>query len=400
MSILVINCGSSSLKYQLIDMSEEHTKARGSIDRIGSKEALLTYDIGTRTIRKPVEAKDHHQAMKLALSSLTDPEFGVLENLEQVEAVGHRVVHGGEKYSCPTVLTSKTIKELEQFNYLAPLHNPKNIMGIRACKAILKDTPQVAVFDTAFHQTIPIHAYTYGLPFKYYQKYGIRRYGFHGTSHRYVAEQAAKLMGRPLEELKLITCHLGNGVSISAVHGGASVENSMGFTPLEGVPMGTRCGNLDPGIVLFLMEKEGLNPADTMAFLNRECGILGISGKSNDFREVQKAAAEGNEQAILALKVFSYSVKKYIGAYMAVMNGLDGLVFTGGIGENSHWIRREVCQNLNYLGLIFDEEKNSTTGKNFDIAGKESKVRVLVISTNEELMIARETCKCIGLKPQ
>ncbi len=398
MSILVINCGSSSLKYQLIDMSKERTKVKGSIDRIGSKEALLTCDVGTRTVREPVEAKDHHQAMKLALNSLTDSEFGVLDNLKQVKAVGHRVVHGGEKYSCPTVLTPETIKELEQFNYLAPLHNPKNIMGIRACKAILEDTPQVAVFDTAFHQTIPTHAYTYGLPFKYYQKYGIRRYGFHGTSHRYVAEQAAKLMGRPLEELKLITCHLGNGVSISAVQGGVSVDNSMGFTPLEGVPMGTRCGNLDPGIVLFLMEKEGLNVADTMALLNRECGILGISGISNDFREVQEAAAGGDEQAILALKVFTYSVRKYIGAYTAVMNGVDGLVFTGGIGENSPWIRTEICQDMDYLGLILDEEKNSITGQSFEIASKQSKVRVMVIPTNEELMIAREVYKCIGLE--
>lgn len=395
MNILVINCGSSSLKYQLIDMDKERIRFGGSIERIGSEKALSVYKKSRKTVKEPVTARDHHQAMELVFKILTAPKTRVIRDLDEISAVGHRVVHGGEKYSAPTVLMAETIEELEQFNYLAPLHNPQNIMGIRACKAILKETPQVAVFDTAFHQTLPAEAYIYGLPYKYYQKYGIRRYGFHGTSHRYVAEQAAELMKQPLEELKLITCHLGNGVSISAVHQGVSVENSMGFTPLEGIPMGTRCGNLDPGILLFLMEKEGLSTSDAMAVLNRECGILGISELSNDFREVQKAAEKGDQQAVLALKVFAYSVKKYIGAYAAVMNGIDGLVFTAGIGENSPEIRREICQGLDYLGINLDDEKNKAAGRNVDIGGKQNRVKILVIPTNEELMIAKEACKCI-----
>lgn len=395
LNILVINCGSSSLKYQLIDMDKEQIRFGGSIERIGSEKALSVYKKSRKTVKEPVTARDHHQAMELVFKILTDSKTRVIRDLDEISAVGHRVVHGGEKYSAPTVLVDETIEELEQFNYLAPLHNPQNIMGIRACKAILKETPQVAVFDTAFHQTLPAEAYIYGLPYKYYQKYGIRRYGFHGTSHRYVAEQAAELMKQPLEELKLITCHLGNGVSISAVQKGVSVENSMGFTPLEGIPMGTRCGNLDPGILLFLMEKEGLSASDAMAVLNRECGILGISELSNDFREVQKAAEKGNQQATLALKVFAYSVKKYIGAYAAVMNGIDGLVFTAGIGENSPEIRREICLGLDNLGITLDDENNKAAGRNVDIGGKESKVKILVIPTNEELMIAKEARKCI-----
>ncbi|MBM7581918.1 acetate kinase [Caldicoprobacter guelmensis] len=399
MKILVINAGSSSLKYQLIDMTDESVLAKGLAERIGIDNSKLSHiPAGKERIEITADIKDHVQAVRMVIDALIHPEYGVIKDMSEISAVGHRVVHGGEKFSGSVIINDEVMEAIRANSELAPLHNPANITGIEACKSVMPNTPMVAVFDTAFHQTMPKEAYIYAIPYSAYEKYGIRRYGFHGTSHKYVALRAANLMGRPIEGLKIITCHLGNGSSIAAVKHGKSVDTSMGFTPLEGLPMGTRCGTIDPAIITFLMEKEGMTYQEINHYLNKESGVLGISGVSSDFRDLETAANEGNERARLALDIFAYSIKKYIGAYAAAMGGLDCVVFTAGIGENNPYIRQKACEGLEFLGIKIDKEKNEYTkkGKEGEISTADSTVKVLVIPTNEELMIARETKELVG----
>ncbi|MGI6225828.1 MAG: acetate/propionate family kinase [Peptococcales bacterium] len=399
MNILVINCGSSSLKYQLFDMSDESVLAKGLVERIGLNGAKLShrptdkdkYEIET-------EIPNHEKAIELVLNALVDKKHGVIENMDKINAIGHRVVHGGEDFSGSVLINEPVMKALNDNISLAPLHNPPNIMGIEACTKLMPNVPQVGVFDTAFHQTIDKHTYLYGIPYEYYEKYKVRKYGFHGTSHKYVAQRAAAMLNKPLEELKIITCHLGNGASICAVKGGKSIETSMGFTPLEGLMMGTRSGDIDPAIVSFLMEKENLTIDEVTNILNKKSGVLGVSGVSSDFRDIENAANEGNERAKLALEKFAEMVKEYIGSYAAIMNGVDALVFTAGLGENSKEMRYNICKDLSFFGIEIDSEKNNTRGKEVDVSTDNSKVRVLVIPTNEELMIARDTLDIIGNK--
>ncbi|HHY90514.1 MAG TPA: acetate kinase [Clostridiales bacterium] len=392
MNVLVINCGSSSIKYQLIDMNDENVLAKGLVERIGIEGSVLKHEVPGKdkvVIEKPMP--DHKVALKLVLDALVDEAHGVIKGMDEINAVGHRVVHAGEKFSGSVIITDEVIQALEECIELAPLHNPPNLMGIAACKELMPNTPMVGVFDTAFHQTMPKSAYIYPLPYEYYEKYGLRKYGFHGTSHRYVSQRAAEFLGKNLEDLKMITCHLGNGASVAAVLGGKSVDTSMGFTPLEGLAMGTRCGDIDPAIVTFLMEKENLNSEGINTILNKKSGVLGISGVSSDFRDIESAAKEGNERAQLALDAFNNRVKKYIGAYAAIMGGVDVIVFTAGLGENSASNRAEICKGLEFLGVKLDPEKNNVRGKDAVISTDDSKVTVLVIPTNEELMIARDT---------
>lgn len=400
MKVLVINCGSSSLKYSVFDMSDETMLAKGNVERIGISGSFIKYKSHTGfESKKEHPVKDHSDAIKLVFEALTDQEHGVLQDVSEIDAVGHRVVHAGEKFASSVLITEEVKEALRECIELAPLHNPPNITGIEACEKLMPNVKHVGVFDTAFHQTLPKVAYIYGLPYELYEKYGLRRYGFHGTSHKYVSLRAAKLLGKELSQLKLITCHLGNGASVAAVKYGKSVDTSMGFTPLEGLVMGTRSGDIDPAIVPFLMEKEGLDTAEVNNYLNKKCGVLGISGVSNDFRSLEEAAEEGNERAQLALDIFAYRVRKYIGAYAAAMNGVDAIVFTAGIGENSPVVRKMVCDELSFLGVSIDDEKNSQRGQEIDVSTSDAKVRVLVIPTNEELMIARDTKEIVeGLK--
>lgn len=396
MKVLVINCGSSSLKYQLFNMEDESVLAKGLVERIGIEGSVLKHQpAGKDKVEIKAEIPNHKVAVKMMLEALLHEEYGVIKDLKEITAVGHRVVHGGEKFSGSVRIDDKVMETLKECINLAPLHNPPNIWGIEAVKEILPDVPMVGVFDTAFHQTMPEKAYLYGLPYELYEKYGVRKYGFHGTSHRYVSMRAAAMLNRPIETLKLVTMHLGNGSSISAVDGGKSVENSMGFTPLEGIIMGTRSGNMDPYLPLFVMEKEGIPLEKMNDYLNKKCGVLGISGVSSDFRDLEEAASEGNRRAKLALEMFAYQAKKYIGAYAAAMNGLDAVVFTGGIGENSSLMRKMICEDMDYFGIKIDEKKNNVRGKEADISAEGSKTKVLVIPTNEELMIARDTVALI-----
>ncbi|HVJ50571.1 acetate kinase [Desulfitobacterium sp.] len=397
MNILVINCGSSSLKYQLLDMETKRPIAKGLVERIGMPGSVLIHRkaAGEKEIIT-AEIPNHMVAIQLVLDALVNSEYGVIKDLKEIGAVGHRVVHGGEKFAQSVLISDDVMKAIKECIELAPLHNPPNIAGIEACQNLMPGVPQVAVFDTAFHQTMPPYAYLYGLPYEMYEKYKIRKYGFHGTSHKYVSQRAAALLNRPLEDLKLISCHLGNGSSISAIQGGKSLENSMGFTPLEGLMMGTRSGDLDPAIVSYIMQKEDLTSKKVNEFLNTKCGVLGLSGVSSDFRDIEGAAAEGNYRAQLALDVFAYDVKKYIGSYAAVLNGVDAIIFTAGLGENSPEMRANICKGLNYLGVEIDPEKNDTRGKEADIATDNSRCRVLVIPTNEELMIAMDTYKIVN----
>jgi acetate kinase len=396
MKILVINAGSSSLKYQLINMQDESVLAKGNVERIGLPEPLLKHTPqGKDAIEIPGDFKNHVDAIKKVIELLTDKEHGVIESMDEIAAVGHRVVHGGEQFSRSVVIDDEVMKAIEANIELAPLHNPANIMGINACRNVMPNTPMVAVFDTAFHQTMPEKAYMYAIPYDTYKNYGIRRYGFHGTSHKYVSQKAAEFLGKPLESLKIITCHLGNGSSIAAVDGGKSVDTSMGFTPLEGLPMGTRSGSLDPAILSYMMEKKNLSYEEVNKILNRESGMLGLSGLSSDFRDLHKAAAEGNKRAQMALDVFNYEVKKYIGAYAAAMGGVDCIVFTAGVGENTPRVRAESCSGLEFMGVKIDKERNESVKKEGEINTDDSKVKVLVIPTNEELMIARETMELI-----
>ena len=399
MIILVLNCGSSSLKYQLLDMKNDEVYdllAKGLVERIGMEVGCLTHQtIGKDKVMKEMPIADHTVGIQAVMDALLDKETGVLSSLEDIEAVGHRVVHGAEEFVCSQLITDAVIAQLEKCSVFAPLHNPANILGIRAVSAVLPSVPQVGVFDTAFHQTMPSYAYMYALPYEYYEKYGIRRYGFHGTSHKYVSAKGAKFAGVDLEYSKIITCHLGNGSSITAVHNGKSVDTTMGFTPLEGVTMGTRCGNIDPEVVIYLQEKEGLTPAEMSKVLNKKSGLLGLSCVSSDGRDISAAANEGNEKAKLALKKLTYDITKVIGAYAAAMNGVDLIVFTGGIGENNVRLRRRVCENLTYLGVKFDYDANVARGEDTMLTLPDSKVKVALITTNEELMIARDTMNIV-----
>ena len=391
MNILVINCGSSSLKYQLINSETEGVLAKGLCERIGI-DGMLTYQPeGGEKEKSEIAMPTHTEAINAVLAALTNEKSGVIKSLSEVGAVGHRVVHGGEKFTSSCLINDESMKAIEECNDLAPLHNPANLIGIRACQELMPGVPMVAVFDTAFHQTMPDVAYTYGIPYEYYEKYKVRRYGFHGTSHSYVSKRTAEIVGKPYDQMKIIVCHLGNGASISAVNCGKSVDTSMGLTPLEGLVMGTRSGDLDPAIIDFVGKKEGLSLDEMNEVLNKKSGMLGISGVSSDGRDLEAAAATGNKRAQLALDVFDYRVIKYIGAYAAAMNGVDAIAFTAGIGENNIKMRKDVCSSLTYLGVKLDEEKNNVRGEERIISADDSKVQVLLVPTNEELAIARET---------
>lgn len=396
MKILVINCGSSSLKYQLIDTDGELVMAKGLVERIGIEGSLITHQTNAHQIQTETEIPDHKVGIKLVVDALLSPDHGALASLDEISAVGHRVVHGGEKFADSVIINAEVMETLHACAGLAPLHNPANIIGIEACQALLPGVPQVAVFDTAFHQTTPSEAHIYGLPYEYYEQYGVRRYGFHGTSHKYVSRRAAKMLGRPLEELKLVTCHLGNGSSITAVKGGVSVDTSLGFGTISGTIMGTRCGDVDPAVIPYLMEQADLSPREMNDILYKKSGLLGISGVSSDARDIEQASNAGNKRAQLALNMLCYFTRKYIGAYAAAMGGLDAIVFTAGIGENSITIRSQICQGLEFLGAIMDPEKNRTRGKEVDVSTADAKVHILVIPTNEELMIAQDTAELMA----
>ena len=392
MNILVINCGSSSLKFQLIDSDSEKVLAKGICERIGIKGSVITYQpTGGEKEVSNIDMPTHHEAIDAVIKALTNKETGVINDMSEVKAVGHRVVHGGEYFSKATLVDDDVIKKIEECNYLAPLHNPANIIGIKACMKLMPDTPNVVVFDTAFHQTMPESAYLYAIPRKYYDENKIRRYGFHGTSHSFVSKRAAEVAGKPYEDLKIIVCHLGNGASLSAVKNGKSVDTSMGLTPLEGLIMGTRSGDMDPAIMEFIAKKENLDIAGVMNVLNKKSGVLGLSGVSSDFRDIEEAAEAGNDRAAKALAAYNYRVVKYIGAYTAAMDGVDVIAFTAGLGENGKSMRKAVCEHLSYLGIKIDDEANSVRGKDIVISTPDSKVKVMVIPTNEELAIARET---------
>jgi acetate kinase len=390
--ILVINCGSSSLKYQLFDMEGEKALAKGLVERIGIGGSRIKHTkIGMDPITIETEIPDHKVGIKLVVDALLDKTHGSLSSLDELGAVGHRVVHAGEKFATSVKLDSKVMAALKECIPLAPLHNPANIMGIEAVSDALPRVPQVGVFDTAFHQTMPKAAFIYGVPYGYYEKYGVRRYGFHGTSHYYVSHRAAEILGKPIEKLKIVTCHLGNGSSITAVNGGQSVDTSMGFTPLAGVLMGTRCGDIDPALVTFISETEKLSSADVDSLLNKKSGILGLSGVGSDLRDVEAAAARNEPRSRLALEVLAYGIKKYIGAYAAAMGGLDAVVFTAGVGENSSTVRAMSCEGLEFLGIELDNAKNGVRAQEAIISTDASRVKVLVVPTDEELVIARDT---------
>ena len=396
MKVLVVNCGSSSIKYQLIDMENENLMAKGYLEKIGLPDSFLTHTVNGEKHKIEQGVKNHEEGIQLVLQQLTHPEYGVIKSLDEIGAVGHRVVHGGEKFSSSVLITDDVINTMRECIPLAPLHNPAGITGIEACQKVLPNVPMVGVFDTAFHQTLPKKAYLYAIPYEYYEKYGIRKYGFHGTSHRFVSQRVAEVMNKPVEDLKIITCHLGQGASLCAVDGGKSVDTSMGLTPLAGVPMGTRSGDIDPSIVTFLMKNENLTPDQMDTILNKKSGKLGVSGISFDDRDIEKAAAEGNERAKLAIDTFAYQVIGYIGRFAAQMNGVDVITFAGGVGENGIEVRKEICDSLAFLGVKIDEEKNNCRGKEVEISTPDSKVKVFVIPTNEELMIARDTMEIVN----
>lgn len=391
MNVLVINCGSSSLKYQLIDSESEAVLAKGLCERIGIDGRLVYQKTGLDKEITEAAMPTHKQAIQMVLDALVNPKTGAIASLSEIDAVGHRVVHGGEKFAASTLLTPEVLKGIEECNDLAPLHNPANLIGIDACKELMPNVPMVGVFDTAFHQTMPKKAYLYGLPHEYYEKYKVRRYGFHGTSHSFVSKRTAEFLGMDLKNSKIIVAHLGNGASISAVLNGECVDTSMGLTPLEGLVMGTRSGDIDPAIMEFIAKKENLDIAGIMNVLNKKSGVEGVSGVSSDFRDLEAAAKAGNKRAELAIDVFAYRVAKYVGAYTAAMNGVDNIVFTAGIGENCALVRTKVCSYLGYLGITIDEEANGKRGEEIVISTPDSKVKVLVVPTNEELAIARET---------
>ena len=393
MKILVINAGSSSLKYQLIDMETEAVLAKGLCERIGIDGHLKHTPLveGKEVFNEDVAMPTHSEAIAAVIDKLTSPQYGVVNSMKEIDAVGHRVVHGGEKFASSVRITDDVMKAIEECIPFAPLHNPANITGIKACQAVMGDVPMVAVFDTAFHQTMPGKAFMYALPYQYYLSNGVRRYGFHGTSHRYVSARCAELMGKPIEELKIVSCHMGNGSSLAAIDHGKCVDTSMGFTPLVGLPMGTRCGDLDAGVIQYLMNKYGYSIDEMLNILNKKSGVLGVSGVSSDFRDLDKAAAEGNERAKLALDMFHYWVAKVAGSYVAAMNGVDAIVYTAGVGENSSATRAAISEYFGYLGVKIDPVANSKRGEDIEISTPDSKVKVFVIPTNEELVIARDT---------
>ena len=395
MKILVINSGSSSLKYQLIDMETEGVLAKGLCERIGIAKSNFIYKANGVTVEQQIDMPSHNVAVKLVLDKLTDKEVGVISSMNEIDGVGHRVVASGEAFKKPTLVTPEAMELMEEIKDLAPLHNPAAIVGVKACLAAMPNTPMVLVFDTGFHFTMPDYAYMYAVDYSHYEKYKIRRYGAHGTSHKFVAEEAAKYLGKNIEELKIITCHLGNGSSITAVKGGKCIDTSMGFTPLAGVPMGTRSGDIDYAAAEYIAKKEGMDVSEMLTYLNKKCGMLGISGVSSDFRDLSAAADAGNYRAKLALDMFAYGTKKYIGAYAAALNGVDVIVFTAGIGENDNRIREMALKDMEYLGIKLDAKKNDNCprGTIAEIQAKESKVKILVIPTNEELVIARETMR-------
>ena len=396
MKTLVINCGSSSLKYQLIDMSTEECMVQGLVERIGIEGSVLTQKFeGREKYIINTEIKNHKEAIKLVLEALIDADNGVIKSMNEISAVGHRVVHGGEKYSDSVLINDEVLQSIKDCIVLAPLHNPPNIIGIEACKELMPNTPMVAVFDTAFHQTMPKHSYICPLPYELYKKYGIRKYGFHGTSHKYVSNKVAKVIGKDIKDLKIVTCHLGNGCSLAAVKNGKSVDTSMGFTPLAGVMMGTRSGSIDPSVISFLIEQHGYTIEEVDELLNKKSGVLGISGVSSDFRDVLAAAESGNERAKLALEIFYYKVRTQIAAYAGAMGGVDVIVFTAGIGENSSITRKEILKGLEFFGFELNEENNNIRGKIQEISTEDSRVKVYVVPTNEELMIARDTAKLV-----
>jgi len=392
MNILVINSGSSSLKYQLINMTNESVLAKGLCERIGINNSFLKHSkAGASAVVIEKDLYNHKIAIEEVIKTLTDPVIGVIKNMSDINAIGHRVVHGGEKFKSSVVIDDSVMAAIKSCIDIAPLHNPPNITGIKACQQIMPGIPQVAVFDTAFHQTMPKNAYLYALPYEYYEKYSVRKYGFHGTSHKYVAQRAAIMLNTPISETKIITCHLGNGGSICAIKNGKSVDTSMGFTPLDGLVMGTRSGTVDAAAILFLMEKEGLSCKDANDMLNKKSGLLGISGISSDMRDILEKADQGDKRAKLAIDMFIYRVKTFIGQYIAIMNGVDAIVFTAGVGENNSALRAAICNDFDFFGIALDEEKNSRRGEEFEISKDVSKVKVFVIATNEELSIARET---------
>ena len=396
MNILVINAGSSSLKYQLLNPETEEVLAKGLCERIGIDGKFTYKPEGKQAIKDAdVAMPTHSEAIKAVLDALVDAEHGVIASMKEIDAVGHRVVHGGEKFAKSVLLTDEVMAAIEECNPLAPLHNPANIIGIKACQDLMPGTPMVAVFDTAFHQTMPAVAYTYALPYEYYENDSVRRYGFHGTSHKYVSQRAAAMLGKPIEELKLVSCHLGNGSSVTAIDGGKSVDTSMGFTPLAGLPMGTRCGDIDAGIMEYLMNKHGMDIKEMLNIMNKKSGVLGISGVSSDFRDLETAGKEGNARAALAVEVFEYGVRKLIGSYAAVMGGVDAVIFTAGVGENGIGNRANIVKGLEFMGIKMDPEKNNVRGEETDVSAADATVRTLVIPTNEELMIALDTAALV-----
>ncbi|MCY7643169.1 acetate kinase [Bacillus safensis] len=389
--IIAINAGSSSLKFQLFDMPEETVLTKGLVERIGMDNSIFTISVDGEKKTEVTDIPDHAVAVKMLLEKLT--EFHIIKDFNEIDGVGHRVVHGGEKFSDSVLLTDEVINDIDQLSELAPLHNPANVVGIKAFKQILPDVPAVAVFDTAFHQTMPEQSYLYSLPYDYYKNFGIRKYGFHGTSHKFVTERAAELLGRPLEELRLISCHLGNGASIAAVEGGKSIDTSMGFTPLAGVAMGTRSGNIDPALIPFIMEKTGHTAEEVLSTLNKKSGLLGVSGLSSDLRDIEEATEEANDRAEVALDIFASRIHKYIGSYAARMNGVDAIIFTAGIGENSSEVRARVLRGLEFMGVYWDPSLNNMRGEEAFISYPHSPVKVIVIPTNEEVMIARDVMR-------
>ena len=398
MNVLVINCGSSSLKYQLINMENEDVLAKGLAERIGLDGVVKHKAEGKEEVKLEDKLNNHKDAIKVVLNLLVDKKVGAIKSLEEIDIVGHRVVHGGEKFASSVIIDEEVIEAMEDCIDLAPLHNPPNITGIKACKELMPNVTMTGVFDTAFHQTMSKKAYIYPLPYELYEELGVRKYGFHGTSHKYVANRVAELIGEDIEDLKIVTCHLGNGASATAIRGGKSVDTSMGLTPLEGLAMGTRSGSIDPAIITFLMNKKNMSIQEVDELLNKKSGVLGISGVSSDFRDIEKAAEEGNERAQLALDKFYYIVRKYIASYTAAMGGIDVLVFTAGLGENSIDARKEICKDLEFLGIEIDDENNNVRGKEQLISKKGKKVKVYVIPTNEELMIAREALEILEKK--
>ena len=395
MKILVLNCGSSSLKYQLINMETEEVLASGKYERIGEDEAFITHKVNGQKIEIKHPAKTHEEAVDFTLKQLINPEYKVIDSLDEISAIGHRLVHGGEKINKSVVITDEVVDVLKECIDLAPLHNPAGIIGIEACKKVMPGKPMVGVFDTAFHQTMPKERYIYPIPYEYYKKYGIRKYGFHGTSHMYVSQRLAEIVGKDISELKIVTCHLGQGSSICAVEGGKSVDTSMGLTPLAGIPMVTRSGDLDPSVVTFLMKKEGWTPEEAENMLNKKSGVQGISGLAPDFREIEAASYGENERAAIAIEKFKYEIASYVAKYAVAMNGVDYIVFTGGVGENQINIRRGICEKLEFMGVKIDVEANNVRGVEKEISAPDSKVKVYLVPTNEELMIAKETARLV-----